>query len=387
METNLYYQDPELSLGSLAEKLGMHPHELSKVINTVFKKSFNDFINEYRVRDVVSKMQGPAYAHFTLLGIAFESGFNSRSTFNRIFRQITGKSPQEYMAKLKKEHPSYNLGGHSKLASVILPRATAIKWPHGKLNRNYMFRNYFKTAWRNLTRQKTLSLINVFGLSVGIACFSLFMLYAVNELNYDNFHKNKANLFRVYQYNEAVGDNAANAMPYGPQPLGPGMKQDLPGIENYVRFLDNWGESFIKTDNGLLRDNVSFADPAILTVFSFKLKYGNPSTALLGLQNIVLTESEAVKIFGKEDVIGKILQIKQDDRFVPFIVTAVAEDVPSNSTIKFSMLCNFNFFTTTQPGRRGVNNWNQISYQTFLQLKPGSTLKDDKNLLNAFRKK
>jgi putative ABC transport system permease protein len=250
-----------------------------------------------------------------------------------------------------------------------------------------MLKNYFKTAWRNLARQKGLSFINVFGLSVGIACFNLFMLYAVNELNYDNFHENKANIFRVYQYNEAVGDNAASAMPYGPQPLGPSMKQDLPGIENYVRFLDNWGSSFIKTDNGVLRDNVSFADPAILTVFSFRLKYGQPSTALQGLQNIVLTESEAVKIFGKANVVGKTLQIQEDGVFVPFVVTAVAEDVPSNSTLKFTMLGNFNFFTTTKPGKHGVNNWNQISYQIFLQLKPGSTLKDDKQLLAAFRKK
>ncbi|WP_431199454.1 helix-turn-helix domain-containing protein [Mucilaginibacter sp. P25] len=102
VKENNYYQDPELSLSSLAEKLGMHTHELSRIINTVLKKSFNDFINEYRVQAAARKMQDPANDHITLLGIAFESGFNSQSTFSRIFKQVTGKSPQEYKNNLKK---------------------------------------------------------------------------------------------------------------------------------------------------------------------------------------------------------------------------------------------------------------------------------------------
>ncbi|HEX3385761.1 MAG TPA: helix-turn-helix domain-containing protein, partial [Mucilaginibacter sp.] len=95
MKANLYYQDPELSLYSLAERLDMSPHELSRIINTVFKKSFNDFIGEHRVRDVVSKINDPAYDHITLLGIAYGSGFNSKSTFNLIFKKITGRTPAE----------------------------------------------------------------------------------------------------------------------------------------------------------------------------------------------------------------------------------------------------------------------------------------------------
>jgi putative ABC transport system permease protein len=93
MKTDRHYLYPELSLSSLAEKLELGPHELSRIINTVLKKSFNDFVNEYRVVDVVQKMQDPAYDHITLLGIAFESGFNAKTTLNRNFKQITGKSP------------------------------------------------------------------------------------------------------------------------------------------------------------------------------------------------------------------------------------------------------------------------------------------------------
>jgi len=96
VQAGLYYRDPELSLATLAEKLDLTTHDLSRIINTALKKSFNDFINEYRVADVVRKMQDPAYDHITLLGIAFESGFNSQSTFTRMFKHLTGKSPLEY---------------------------------------------------------------------------------------------------------------------------------------------------------------------------------------------------------------------------------------------------------------------------------------------------
>ena len=88
MEVNLFYQDTDLSLRSLAETLDLHPNELSRIINTAFGKNFNDFINEYRIREVIIKMQDPAYDRITLLGIAMDAGFNSKSTFNRTFRAV-----------------------------------------------------------------------------------------------------------------------------------------------------------------------------------------------------------------------------------------------------------------------------------------------------------
>src|ERR1700749_3982406 len=146
MKAIRYYKDAELSLSSLADKLGIHTHELSRIINTAIKKNFYDFVKEYRVRDVVSKMQDPAYDHITLLGIAFEAGFNSKSTFNRIFKQVTGKSPVEYKAGLKKEFPSRDLGRHLKPAAIISSHETTPKWSREKLNRNFMFQHYLKIA-------------------------------------------------------------------------------------------------------------------------------------------------------------------------------------------------------------------------------------------------
>ena len=250
-----------------------------------------------------------------------------------------------------------------------------------------MLKNYFKIAIRNLAKQKALAIINIFGLSVGIACFCLFMLYAVNEFNYDNFHKNGNGIYRVFLWSQAKEGDKAHGDSYHPMPLGPALKKDLPGVADYVRLREAWRESFVKTDDKVLREEMSFADPSFFSIFSFKLISGSADKALQQLNSLVLTESTADLIFGKANPIGKIVQVKVEDRFEPFIVTAVAEDPPSNSSIRFRMLGNFNFLATTKSGSKRINNWHQYSYQTYVQLKPGSNLPHDINTLIAFRKK
>jgi putative ABC transport system permease protein len=110
----------------------LSPHELSRIINTTLKKSFADFINEFRVRDAAAKMQDKAYDHLTLLGIAFESGFNSKTTFNRAFKQVTGKNPVDYKNELKKEAPFYNSGRYPRVANIISDHETTIMWTKEK---------------------------------------------------------------------------------------------------------------------------------------------------------------------------------------------------------------------------------------------------------------
>lgn len=96
MMENLFHLDPGLSLQKLASELGIHPNELSRITNVALGKTFSDFVNEYRVQAVVQKMSDPAFQRITLLGIAYDSGFNSKTTFNRTFKQITGESPVHY---------------------------------------------------------------------------------------------------------------------------------------------------------------------------------------------------------------------------------------------------------------------------------------------------
>src|SRR5215471_10980011 len=108
-----------------------------------------------------------------------------------------------------------------------------------------MIKHYFKIAVRNLGRQKVLSFINIAGLSIGLACFSLFLLYAVNEFSFDWFHHNAKNIFRVYRWSMVMNGRDAEGDVYMPSPLGPALKQDFPDIVDYVRFYDGWRENFI----------------------------------------------------------------------------------------------------------------------------------------------
>src|SRR5258705_2804883 len=151
--------------------------------------------------------------------------------------------------------------------------------------------------------------------------------------------------------------------------------------------MEPWGESYVKAGNDVSRARIYFADPQLFSMFSFKLLLGNKTTALQDLHNIVLTEKTAQKLFGDIHVIGQTIQIKQGDQFEPFIVSAIAADIPSNSTIQFQALCNYNFIPTTEEGKHSVNNWHRSAYMTYIRLKPGSKLPQDPNSLVSFRKK
>jgi len=248
-----------------------------------------------------------------------------------------------------------------------------------------MIKNYLKVALRSLQRQKGLTFINVFGLSTGLACFVLFMLYAVNEFSFDRFNKNAANIYRTYLQREATANNAASASAYMPMPLAAAMQRDLPGVESTVRFKQSFDESFIKFGNQVIREHISFAGPKFFSMFSFPLINGNPASALSDIHNVVLGENTARKLFGNTDVVGKTLQIKINDDFEAFTISGVAKEVPSNSTITFNVLADFDYVEASD--KRSANNWNRSGYQTFVQLKPGSSLPGDKETMIAFRKK
>ena len=250
-----------------------------------------------------------------------------------------------------------------------------------------MIKHYIKIALRNFAKQKGLAFINILGLSIGLACFILFLLYTVNEFSFDRFHANNKNIYRVYRWSAAMGEDPESRTSYLPMPLGPALKQDMTDVEEYVRFREDWGEDFIKANNRVSRMGMSFADPQLFKVFSFPLIAGNPATALQDPRSMVLTKTTAKELFGNENPIGKIIEVKLEDQFEPFTVTAVAEDIPSNSTLTFKMLGNYSFLLNTQQGKRSDNNWRRSAYQVFVVLKPGSSLANDKARLQSFRKK
>lgn len=252
-----------------------------------------------------------------------------------------------------------------------------------------MIRNYFKIALRNLQKQKIFAFINVFGLSAGIACFSLLLLYSVHEFSFDKFHKNANDIYRAYVHEGIPSSDGINAYTdySGPTPetMGEAMKKDLPDVMSFVRVQLPWGENLVQTGNKTLRAEVGFTDQSLFTVFNFPLKYGTKATALHNKQDIVLTASRAEALFGTDDVVGKTVEIQLGTKNYPFTISAVAEDIPANSTIRFDVLGSFTFINSYPQSYFDIgNNWHPIVRQTYLQLRPGSKLSNDPRQLERF---
>ena len=248
-----------------------------------------------------------------------------------------------------------------------------------------MLSNYLKIALRSLRKQRLLSLINVFGLSVGLACFSLFLLYSVNEFSFDRFHEKGDRIYRVYRWSEAMFGRDASGDASLPMPLGPAMQADLSDVETFVRMRVEWGDELIRVNGEVLRRGLSYADPNFFDVLSFPLLHGDPATALANPTNLVLSREAAIALFGRENPIGETVEIQIDEEFQPFTVSAVAENAPANSTYDFGLLASFERYAQTNHGRRSDGNWRRSAFTTFVLLRPGSDLPADTGQLQAFR--
>jgi len=366
---NRLYEDAELTLATLAIKLNVHPHDLSRIINAGLDKNFNDFVNEFRVREVARKMHDPAFDKLTLLGIAYESGFNSQRTFNRVFKEITGKTPAEYKNSLKNELPNDKLATLPGLRPVILRSESPANRVPGKLNRNYMFRNYFKTSFRNLLQNKVYSFINIAGLSIGLACAMLIMLYVQDEVSYDRFHKNANQLYRIDKQITRDDKSVSNGSYTGYFP-GPRFAAKIPEIQSYVRYQP--AQADIKTGADIQSQAVYLVDANFFSVFSFPLLSGNATSVLAQPNSVVITEDMAKKYFGSADAVGKTISIKEDSVFKPYAVTGVAKNCPQNSSIKFEVLLPLKVSAVDESNN---SNWFNSFLSTFVVLSPGADIK------------
>ena len=201
-----------------------------------------------------------------------------------------------------------------------------------------MLKNYFKTAWRNMIRNKTSSVINVSGLSIGIACVLMIVIYIQNELSYDKFHKDANRIFQVVLNGNMNGQEFWGGNT--PPPVGAALTNNIPEIESYTRFYEPNDIVVRYEGNGrsefFTEKNILAVDSNFLQLFGFKMLEGDPGTALMKPGSVVITESMAKKYFGDEKAIGKTLSMREDKQ--PFSVTAVLKDVPSSSSIQFDFL-------------------------------------------------
>lgn len=232
-----------------------------------------------------------------------------------------------------------------------------------------MFRNYLKTAWRNLLKNKTFSAINILGLSIGIAAFLLIVNYLRFEYSFDDFNANKDRIYRMpMMISEKGGKPQTFAFTY--PALAPAMKKDFPEVEEAVRFRRRWGvvrhgdRKFV--ENGM----VYYVDPAIFRVFTLAFESGSAATAFTQLNDAVITHSTAEKYFGNENPLGKALHYENED----YVVTAVLEDVPANSHLQFNILLNYNKYIQLTDGAANTS-WGWSDFYTYLLLKPGTNAK------------
>jgi putative ABC transport system permease protein len=200
-----------------------------------------------------------------------------------------------------------------------------------------MLKNYFKIAVRNLTRNKVFSVINIAGLSLGLTCCMLIVLYTKDEVSFDRFQENKDQLYRVMVTSQDEKETrtfgSTNAI------HGPTFKQDIPEIKEVIRAQ---GNSFvIKKGNELLKEDVLFADAPFFSVFSMPLLSGDPKTVLSDIHSIVLSEDLAEKYFGSNNAVGQTMNLKIGDEFEPFIVSGVAKRCPQNSSVQFDAVLPF----------------------------------------------
>jgi len=363
VQQNRYYEDPELTLSSLAEKLGLHTHELSRMLNTVLKKSFNDFINEYRVKDVIRKMQDPAYTNITLLGMAYDSGFNSQSTFHRIFKELTGKTPAEY----KKELPTYNLTAGTQPAAVISMHETRPKWSIEKLIRSFMFKNYLKIAFRSLKKSKSFTALNILGLAAGLGVCLLIVLYVTDELSYDRYNVNADRIYRIDEdiYLNNTRYESVTTSKY----MGPTLVASYPKIEQMVRFRNPGDQMVRKGNNYILDHHFTFADSTIFKVFTLPMIAGDPNTALNNPHSIVIDESAARRYFNSTDVVGRTLEIGTNN--LPLKITGVIRDMPEQSQFHFSFIRPIREAYSFNDN--GDNDWVSNAYYTYILARAGTT--------------
>jgi len=232
-----------------------------------------------------------------------------------------------------------------------------------------MLRSYFIIAWRNLFRNKTFSFIKIIGLSIGLMFCMLILLYTKDELSYDQFHANKSVVYRIIQFWK-FGDNPPQTLGITNGVMGPSFAKEIPEVKAFVRL--NGVEVTTKRNNDLFTESPLFVDDNFFSVFTFPVIEGDKETALKDLHSIVLSKDMANKYFGTPHAIGKIIQLKLDEEFENYTVTAITENSPQNSTLKVEMLMPYNSWEKYNSNK----GWFGGSLNTFLMLTPQANIKE-----------
>ncbi|MBE7173985.1 MAG: ABC transporter permease [Williamsia sp.] len=221
-----------------------------------------------------------------------------------------------------------------------------------------MFKSYFKIAWRNITRHKAYSALNIAGLSIGMACSILILLWVQNELSYDRFNRGANQIFRL---TASSGDFKAAVSPAG---MAEALQAQLPQIKATTRLSKPSDNLFEVGNQKFVESRVFFADSNFLQVFSYPLVQGDARTALRNPNGVLVTETTARKYFGKADAMGRLLRVNNSETFT---VAGVLADAPANSQLQFDII--FPMSTLARSDHDLQNKvWGNFNFYTYLLL-------------------
>ena len=254
-----------------------------------------------------------------------------------------------------------------------------------------MFKNYLKIAFRNLLKQKAYSFINIIGLAIALACCFVVLLYVLDELSYDRYHKNADRIFRIVYGNESY----ITATPF---PLAPTLRNDFPEVLKTVR-ISTTSLLIKKNENWIEEPKSICADEAFFEVFTLPLIKGDPQNVLNDPFSVVITKEMAEKYFGKQEPVGKTLNIQIEKELYDMKVTGIIEHFPKNSHFRTDFIASMSVvkevdktFQKISKARFGypislLSSWDASSFYTYLLLPEGYVASELEIKLPEFNKR
>ena len=235
-----------------------------------------------------------------------------------------------------------------------------------------MFKNYVKTAYRNLVRNRLYSAISVIGLSIGIACCLLVLLYVQHEMSFDRFHTNRDDIYRLIHSEDFAGELGGGTASTSAL-LRDQLKEHFPEVRGATRLIGS--AHTVRHGQTAFSDSVVFVDKDFLSMFSFPVLRGDTASLLNDPRSVVLTPQAAAKYFGNEDPIGQTISIELGTTTIDFLISGIVARPPSNSSIQYDMLVSTALLKYTIPEQQ-LQTWNIIILTTYVQLAPGVDVAD-----------
>ena len=246
-----------------------------------------------------------------------------------------------------------------------------------------MLNNYFKIALRNIKKYKAYSFINIFGLTMGMACCILIMLFVQDELSYDRYHKKSDRIFRLVDSFENQGELRRH-FALSSAPFAPALKRDFPEVKDAVRLFMGRKRMITYQEKKSYEEGILFADASLFNIFTFPLIKGDPHTALAAPNTIVLSNNIALKYFGSEDPLNKTLKINDQD----YLVTGIMQEIPKNSHFSANMFASLKTLEQNPTVQeRYFQSWARHEFYTYLLLQEGYAYEKLEAKLPEFIKK